>query len=58
MQNKLDQLEMMAEGLFIEYQVDSDFIDDEAVLFSVDSLILQSQVRKVRLLRFEPDADY
>jgi hypothetical protein len=46
MQNKFDQLEMMAEGLSIKHQLDSDFLDEAAVLSSVDSLILQSQVAR------------
>jgi hypothetical protein len=47
MQNKFDQLEMMAESLSIKHQVDSDFLDEDAVLSSVDSLILQSQVARL-----------
>jgi hypothetical protein len=61
MQNKFDQLEMMAEGLFIEHQVDSDFLDEDAVLSSVDSLILQAQVleeqRRIRSEKDNPDIE-
>jgi hypothetical protein len=61
MQNKFDQLEMMAEGFLIENQLDSDFLDEDAVLSSVDALILQAQVleeqRRIRSEKDNPDIE-
>jgi P2-related tail formation protein len=54
MQNRFDQLEITAESLFLEDQVDSDFLDQGAVLSSVDSLILQSQVPEHLTVLIQP----
>lgn len=60
-QNKFDQLEMMLSGLLAENQVDSCFLDEDTVLASIDSMILQAELleeqRRIKVEKDQPNVE-
>jgi chromosome segregation ATPase len=61
MQGKLEQLEMMAEGLLVETQFEPCLLDEETIMSSLDSLIAEATMleerRRVRLERDNPSIE-
>jgi hypothetical protein len=60
-QNKFDQLEMMARGLLLENQADFVFLDEETILGSLDSMISRAQLleeqQRIRSEKDNPDVE-
>ena len=57
-QNKFDQLEMLLNGLLSEHDTEGSFLDEETILSSIDSMILQATLlEEYRRIKSEKDKE-
>ena len=57
-QSKFDQLEMLLNGLLLEHETDGAFLDEETILSSIDSMILQATLlEEYRRIKSEKDKE-